>query len=175
MLERVAISFSRGSSWARDRPTSPAFAGRLFTLHHQGSPSWQIWHRHSKNSAMVLKPRCVDYSDFLWCTKRWQNRLEWKSRKVLLLLTIYNISDANIKSKTRTRTLYSFSTLFCPLWKEGLHSRKSGSTLYPHLTLRGAPTKKSPYHLQKSSRCCEGSALSESLTCILPKSQLTNC
>ena len=32
VLERVAISFSRGSSWPRDRPQVSCIAGRCFTL-----------------------------------------------------------------------------------------------------------------------------------------------
>ena len=36
--EWVAISFSRGSSWPRDKPVSPALAGGFFTTEPPGKP-----------------------------------------------------------------------------------------------------------------------------------------
>ena len=38
ILEWVASSFSRGSSWLRDEPASPALAGIFFTSEPPGSP-----------------------------------------------------------------------------------------------------------------------------------------
>ena len=38
ILERVAVSFSRGSSQPRDRTRVSCTAGRLYHLSHQGSP-----------------------------------------------------------------------------------------------------------------------------------------
>ena len=48
-LKWVGISFSRGSSWPRDRPRSPALAGRFFTIE---PPEKLLW-------CMVLS--------YLWC------------------------------------------------------------------------------------------------------------
>ena len=51
MLEKVAISYSRGSSWPRDRTCismSPALAGRFFTTEPPGRPS--------KNESRKVKP-----------------------------------------------------------------------------------------------------------------------
>ena len=39
ILEWVAISFSRGSSWSRVEPPSPALAGRFLTTEPLGKPS----------------------------------------------------------------------------------------------------------------------------------------
>ena len=39
ILEWVAISFSRGTSWPRDRTWVSLFMGRLYHLSHQGSPN----------------------------------------------------------------------------------------------------------------------------------------
>ena len=36
ILDCIAIFFSRGSSWPRDQPTSPAFQADSFPLSHQG-------------------------------------------------------------------------------------------------------------------------------------------
>ena len=49
-LEWVAISFSRGSSWPRDRTVSPTLAGTFFTAEPWGKPNLavrgsQIWFR----------------------------------------------------------------------------------------------------------------------------------
>ena len=38
ILERFAISYSRGSSWSRDRPVSPAVISRCFTAVPPGRP-----------------------------------------------------------------------------------------------------------------------------------------
>ena len=38
ILECIAISFSRGSSWIRDQTSSPALAGRFFTTGPPGKP-----------------------------------------------------------------------------------------------------------------------------------------
>ena len=40
ILERVAISFSRGSSWPKDRTMSPALAGGFFTTESLGKPKF---------------------------------------------------------------------------------------------------------------------------------------
>ena len=42
ILEWVAISFSRGSSWSRIEPASPALAGRFFTTKPPGNPKKNI-------------------------------------------------------------------------------------------------------------------------------------
>ena len=49
-LEWVAISFSRGSSWPRDRPWVSHIAGRLYHLSHQGNPNIRNVFSHSSKS-----------------------------------------------------------------------------------------------------------------------------
>ena len=44
ILERIAISFTRGSSQPRDRTISPALAGVFFTTEPQGSPAQDYTH-----------------------------------------------------------------------------------------------------------------------------------
>ena len=43
ILERVAISFSRGSSWLRDRTHISCLAGRSFTIELPGKPAYINW------------------------------------------------------------------------------------------------------------------------------------
>ena len=45
ILEWVAISFSRASSWPRIEPASPALTGRFFTSELCLLPRWQQWWR----------------------------------------------------------------------------------------------------------------------------------
>ena len=40
VLEWIAVSFSRGSSWPRNRTQVSRIAGRLYRLSHQGSPKY---------------------------------------------------------------------------------------------------------------------------------------
>ena len=59
ILKWVAISFSKGSSWARDQTRISYMAGRFFTAESTGKPSttfsvpldsvhiWFKWHHHS--------------------------------------------------------------------------------------------------------------------------------
>ena len=47
ILEWVAISFSRGSSWCRDRIWVSCVADRLFHLSHQGSPIHTYTYTHT--------------------------------------------------------------------------------------------------------------------------------
>ena len=60
ILEWVAISFSRASSWSRDQTQSPALAGRFFTAEPPGKPD----------------PKCYPFSLFTTLLPEWlQSRL----------------------------------------------------------------------------------------------------
>ena len=59
-LEWVAISFSKGFSWPKDQPASPALADSL-PLSYQGSP--YIVYSHHQNQDIEV----VSTSQILWC------------------------------------------------------------------------------------------------------------
>ena len=90
VLEWVAISFSKGSFWPRDRTWLSHLAGRqtLYCLSHQGSPDL---HNHH---GMV--PHLE--SDILGCEVKW-GLLQTKLVKVIeFLLKFQNIKDDTVIS-----------------------------------------------------------------------------
>ena len=58
ILGWVAISFSRGSSWARDQGLSPALAGRFFTAEPSGKPLPRLLNKWNLSAAT---PPCATY------------------------------------------------------------------------------------------------------------------
>ena len=60
ILEWVAISFSRGSSWPQDQTRVSCIAGRLFTMSHKGNPNIHcIYKKPSYQFSSVQSLSCV--------------------------------------------------------------------------------------------------------------------
>ena len=74
ILEWVAMPFSRGSSWCRDRTPASHIAGRYFTI-------WATWLPYSSShggiSSLSFLGSSLDLTHWytLFCWLRWPNRL----------------------------------------------------------------------------------------------------
>ena len=66
ILEQVAISFSRGSSWPRDRTRASRTAGRFFSTVHRGKPWWEATERLSRPPFVWLSTNSCPSTAHRW-------------------------------------------------------------------------------------------------------------
>ena len=63
ILEQVAISSSRGSSWPRDKPMSPALAGRFFTIGPTGKSLIDLLELNDVRSCIIQNTWELDWTN----------------------------------------------------------------------------------------------------------------
>ena len=77
ILEHVAISFTRGSSWPRDWTHVSCLAGRILPLSHQGSQSCQLGYSYKLTKVIYTRLDPMESECF------WRPRLSKTGRNIM--------------------------------------------------------------------------------------------